>query len=81
MQHKLRRLSWPEGCEVWIAWDTSYMAFPTTHEGGGHKEWLIVCMRNDPKQSLQAGDVLDVGYTDLRDAKNKLEELIEGNRE
>lgn len=78
MEHKLKRLSWPEGGEFWIAWDMSWMAHPTFYENGAHKAWRIVCLKDSPAQGFSGGDSLEETYKEWYQAKPVLLEMIEG---
>lgn len=77
MEPKLKRLSWPEGGEFWIAWDMSWMAYPTRHESGAHKEWIITCLQDDPAKGYVGGDSLEETYKEWYQAKPVLLKMIE----
>lgn len=77
MEHKLKRLSWPEGGEIWIAWNWSWMAVPVRSENGTHKEWVIVCLKDNPAKDMRGGDVMEQTYKEWYMAKPVLLELIE----
>ena len=74
--HDLKRLSWPEGREFWVANDMSWMAYPTATANGVHKEWHILCLRDAPEKGFEAGDSLDETYSELYEAKNALRRMM-----
>ncbi len=77
MEHKIKRLSWPEGGEVWIAWNWTYMAVPVRGANGVHKEWVIICLKDNPERGLRGGDALEETYKEWYMAKPVLLDLIE----
>ncbi len=75
MAHDLKRLSWPEGREFWVAWDMSWMVFPTLTSDGSHKEWIVMCLKDN--NEFVGGDTIDETYKELYEAKRAVLQLME----
>ncbi len=53
----------------------SWMVFPTLTSDGSHKEWIVLCLKDN--NEFVGGDTIDETYKELYEAKRAVLQLME----